>query len=469
MKEIVKVLLQEGIDEDTIHKVLDLIEEEYDVINEVTVGKWSSTASNILPKREKDVEIAQKVHDIAKNNASSVNNHIKDDRKLTKSGKPRKKFSMDNDVDWDSYNNAQKTAQNAEKSLAKAKKKLQHAKDVNDLNLNKDSKVSTKKLIQASRNSKSDRSANYRRSSSDSAKERFHKTMDIEKADPTKKINAQKELNAKKSAREEVNRELKKQEEVAKANRNPVYQQDEFTEKAKSLENIYRDRKATEKAGTEQANAQINQGLRNKFERIYKNEGCNMKEIVKVLLQEGIDEDMINRVLDLIEEEYEVISELDTETIRKTHAARVKNHLDSTAQLRDNPNKENLKNYEKNSGKLERNFNLTSKALARKGPAYKDLAQRLSREGREEATKTLKNNYERANQKLKDIADGPASLDDKMDLKSKVQTARKNYHDAMDHLNTVPRTPSNGNQYMQTHFQYQAKHPYDTYGSLLKK
>lgn len=34
-----------------------------------------------------------------------------------------------------------------------------------------------------------------------------------------------------------------------------------------------------------------------------------MKEIIKVLLQEGIDEVMINRVLDLIEEEYEVIDE----------------------------------------------------------------------------------------------------------------------------------------------------------------
>ena len=34
-----------------------------------------------------------------------------------------------------------------------------------------------------------------------------------------------------------------------------------------------------------------------------------MKEIVKVLLQEGIDESMINRVLDLIEEEYEVVDE----------------------------------------------------------------------------------------------------------------------------------------------------------------
>lgn len=32
MKEIVKVLLQEGIDEYTVHKVLDLIEEEYDII-----------------------------------------------------------------------------------------------------------------------------------------------------------------------------------------------------------------------------------------------------------------------------------------------------------------------------------------------------------------------------------------------------------------------------------------------------
>lgn len=34
-----------------------------------------------------------------------------------------------------------------------------------------------------------------------------------------------------------------------------------------------------------------------------------MREIVKVLLQEGIDESMINRVLDLIEEEYEVVDE----------------------------------------------------------------------------------------------------------------------------------------------------------------
>jgi len=41
-----------------------------------------------------------------------------------------------------------------------------------------------------------------------------------------------------------------------------------------------------------------------------------MKEIVKVLLQEGIDESMINRVLDLIEEEYDVINELDKETIK---------------------------------------------------------------------------------------------------------------------------------------------------------
>jgi hypothetical protein len=36
-----------------------------------------------------------------------------------------------------------------------------------------------------------------------------------------------------------------------------------------------------------------------------------MREIVKVLLQEGIDESMINRVLDLIEEEYEVTEGLD--------------------------------------------------------------------------------------------------------------------------------------------------------------
>ena len=32
-----------------------------------------------------------------------------------------------------------------------------------------------------------------------------------------------------------------------------------------------------------------------------------MKEIIKVLLQEGIDEGMINKVLDLIEEEYDVV------------------------------------------------------------------------------------------------------------------------------------------------------------------
>ena len=38
-----------------------------------------------------------------------------------------------------------------------------------------------------------------------------------------------------------------------------------------------------------------------------------MKEIIKVLLQEGIDESMINKILNLIEEEYEVVSEVSKE------------------------------------------------------------------------------------------------------------------------------------------------------------
>ena len=47
-----------------------------------------------------------------------------------------------------------------------------------------------------------------------------------------------------------------------------------------------------------------------------------MKEIIKVLLQEGIDEVMINRVLDLIEEEYEVIDERnDRELLNKVKRA----------------------------------------------------------------------------------------------------------------------------------------------------
>ena len=41
MKEIIKVLLQEGIDEGTVHKVLDLIEEEYDIIEGREEGETS--------------------------------------------------------------------------------------------------------------------------------------------------------------------------------------------------------------------------------------------------------------------------------------------------------------------------------------------------------------------------------------------------------------------------------------------
>lgn len=48
-----------------------------------------------------------------------------------------------------------------------------------------------------------------------------------------------------------------------------------------------------------------------------------MREIVKVLLQEGIDEAMINWVLDLIEEEYEVIDERnDRELLNRAKRAR---------------------------------------------------------------------------------------------------------------------------------------------------
>ena len=50
-----------------------------------------------------------------------------------------------------------------------------------------------------------------------------------------------------------------------------------------------------------------------------------MKEIIKVLLQEGIDEDMINKVLDLIEEEYEVISELEDSTVNSVLSKRQQN------------------------------------------------------------------------------------------------------------------------------------------------
>ena len=54
MKEIIKVLLQEGIDEGMVHKVLDLIEEEYDIVEDIELAKVVTKYGSDLPAEKKD-------------------------------------------------------------------------------------------------------------------------------------------------------------------------------------------------------------------------------------------------------------------------------------------------------------------------------------------------------------------------------------------------------------------------------
>jgi len=72
MREIVKVLLQEGIDESMIHRVLDLIEEEYKVNNDSNIASGylvtaPEYAGKYIPGKKYTVQQRDRMHSNALN------------------------------------------------------------------------------------------------------------------------------------------------------------------------------------------------------------------------------------------------------------------------------------------------------------------------------------------------------------------------------------------------------------------
>ena len=159
---VFKKLRNEGI----IGKLMDIKKEKVDrdlsleealEIIESTVGRWATAAAGSRKEREEKADAAKKAYEFIKNNTSSdIRDYVKPDKELTKKGAKRKKFSKD-DYDYDAYYNAQKNVRSAKEASQKADLKAVHAKNVDELKLPKNSKVSTKKLTDAARDSWSER------------------------------------------------------------------------------------------------------------------------------------------------------------------------------------------------------------------------------------------------------------------------------------------------------------------------
>lgn len=146
---------KEKVDKDlSLEEALLLVEE---MIHEVSVGKWARAAAAVKDERKAKGDAAKAAADfIKKNTSSDIRDYVKPGREVTKKGEKRKKFNKD-DYDYDAYYNAQNNARIAKETAQKDEIRALGAKEVDDLNLPKDSKVSANKLTAAARSSWPDR------------------------------------------------------------------------------------------------------------------------------------------------------------------------------------------------------------------------------------------------------------------------------------------------------------------------
>ena len=278
---------KEKIDKElSLEECFTILEE---IINEVSVGKWATTADAVKDERKAKAEAAKRAAETVKNNTSAnVKDYVKPERALTKKGTPRKNINFYSDVDYDAYHSAQNNVRKAQKNAQELEKKAAHAEEVTKLNLPKNSKVSAQKLTNAARSSWHERfdtnQKNLQKHEPGSAQEsakRVMRSANIKFADPSWKAKGEKEQATKKAAQEiEATMDKKDKEQASKT---PKETYTNYGDREHLEDTWKRAFSKSKQAKTDHENAQILQGMRNKLEKIY-NQSESLEELYKGLI-----------------------------------------------------------------------------------------------------------------------------------------------------------------------------------------
>ena len=267
-----EALLPEALYEEIIESLIYLLE------GGISVGRWSTSASNSAPERRaKADKLKKEAAELANSTSTNGADYVKADRKYTKKGTLRKRLNKDTDIDWNAYQQAQDAVRNARKKAEKAESRAKHAEEVRDLNLPKNSKVSANRLTNAagasadSRWHKKQKDLLYNPTpgSAQRSAKRDLRARGILFADPSWEEKHKKEV-AKKE------KEVKAAEEERKANEPPTlpasyHLSPNIETKRANLEKMLKDTRAQMKqAGEDHGNAQITQYNRNNLEKLYK-------------------------------------------------------------------------------------------------------------------------------------------------------------------------------------------------------